>query len=39
MRKATSLVVVVGTLALTAQALDNGLGLVPPMGYNTWRAF
>jgi alpha-galactosidase len=39
MRKSSSLLVVVGTLALTTLALDNGLGLVPPMGYNTWRAF
>ena len=36
MRKAT--IVSSGFLALS-QALDNGLGLSPPMGFNTFRAF
>ena len=33
---------VVGFLSLaatTAFALNNGLGQVPPMGFNTWRAY
>lgn len=36
MRKA--IIVSSGFLALS-QALDNGLGLSPPMGFNTFRAF
>ena len=26
-------------LAATASALDNGLGMVPQMGWNTWNKF
>lgn len=26
-------------LATAAQALDNGLGLIPQMGWNTWNTF
>jgi hypothetical protein len=34
MMKSVLLFVVVGMV----RALDNGLGLVPPMGWNTWNA-
>ena len=37
--KAFTSLVVVGILAPSALALDNGLGLIPPMGFNPWRAF
>jgi len=32
------LIVLVGLLAL-ALALDNGVGLTPPMGWNSWNHF
>jgi alpha-galactosidase len=32
-------VVAIAFLASTSQALDNGLGLVPQMGWNTWNKF
>ena len=35
----TALAVMIGTFTTCTLALNNGQGLVPPMGYNTWRAF
>ena len=30
---------VIGSVAAIANALDNGQGKVPPMGWNTWLAY
>jgi alpha-galactosidase len=35
----TGLLGAAASIASTAFALDNGLGLVPQMGWNTWNKF
>ena len=42
MRILSKVIQVIGVIALTAlqcSALNNGVGLTPPMGFNTFRAF